>query len=896
MKITKLRIEYLENPIGVGELRPRMSWLTQTDEKDWMQGAYQICVTATEQALNGTQDDLIWDSGKISGEESVHVEYDGPALKSEQRLWWKVRVWNQEDQVSEWSDVSFWQMGLLNEQDWNAKWIGSGVEENSEGPYPPHYLRKKFQFGIDRLVSKATVHVTAHGLYELYLDGKKIGEDLLTPGWTSYQERLQVQSYDVSDLLHGSGHCLGGILGDGWYRGPFTWQLRSNIYGEKTALLCQMHIEFEDGTEQWILSDETWQCRTGPIRKSEIYDGEVYDARLELMAWCSAENASEGWSDCIELSKGLQTLVAPCSEPVKVTERVVAKEIIRTPKGEFVLDFAQNLVGWVSFALKGESGQRIVIDHAEVLDADGNFYTDNLRTAQQRIEYVFKGSDHIERYRPHFTFMGFRYIRITEYENPIRAEDFVAEVFHSDMEPTGQFECSDPLVTQLQSNIQWGLRGNFVDVPTDCPQRDERMGWTGDAQVFTPTACFNVNAAPFFTKWLKDLAVEQRDDGSVPWVVPNVVEDGGGTGWSDGFGSTAWSDVAVLMPFELYKRYGDLRVLRNQYASMKAWVDYMIYHSGERCIFDYGFHFGDWLSFAEYMSYDYGAPDYGFAGAHTDKDLIATAYFYHSTNVLSQTAKLLKRDADAKRYSELLPRIRQAFVNEFVTESGRLSSNTQTAYAVAVAFDVLPAEYRESAKRRIVKDIQHLGHLTTGFVGTPILSNTLTEMGCEEEAFQLLFNKRYPSWLFPVTKGATTIWERWDGIKPDGSFQTVGMNSFNHYAYGSVGDWLYSHVAGLQLDPENPGYKHFVVKPILTPLLSFVNLSYESMYGEIRIRWELDGSDFSLEVTIPPNTRASVFVPTKPSTSVPIGQYSFSVDYEQVELGSGRHCFESKLR
>ena len=895
MKAVTLRVEYLKNPVGVGEPRPRLSWQIETTQENWLQVAYQIRAASSLEDLKESGK-LWWDTGKVESDNSVDVEYSGPELQSEQRIWWQVRVWSNQGECSGWSEASFCQMSLLNSEDWKAEWIQPGFEEDASQSYPAAYLRKEFGIAKGVSIKRATVHVTAQGLFELHLNGKKVSEDLLTPGWTSYDKRLQFLSYDVTDCLRKEANCLGAILGDGWFRGPISWQLRRHVYGKKTALLCQMHIEFEDGSEQWVLSDLSWRSNKGPILKSEIYDGEIYDARLEHTGWSEAGFAEEDWVDCREASVGYDVLTASISEPVRVTERLVPKEILTTPKGETVIDFGQNLVGRIAVSLIGKAGETIVIDHAEVLDQEGNFYTDNLRQAKQRVDYTFAGKEEPETICPHFTFMGFRYIRISGYTGEIRQDGFRAEVFHSDIPMTGRFECSDPLVNRLQSNICWSLRGNFVDVPTDCPQRDERLGWTGDVQVFAPTACFNANTALFLAKWLKDVAADQRADGSVPWVVPNVVDGGGGTGWSDGFGSTAWADVAVTLPWELYLRYGDSKVLRDQYDSMKAWVEYMIRHSGERYIFDYGFHFGDWLSFAEYMSYDYAAPDYGYAGAHTDKHLIATAYFYHSTRILGDTAEVLGRSDAAARYRSLLPKIQDAFVKEFVTDTGRLASNTQTAYAVAIAFGILPDRFRESAKQRLANDIRQLGHLTTGFVGTPILSNTLTKLGCEEQAYQLLFNKRYPSWLFPVLQGATTIWERWDGIKPDGSFQDVGMNSFNHYAYGSVGNWLYSHVAGLQIDPAKPGYKHFIVRPMLTPLLTYVHLAYKSRYGEISIRWELEGPQFSMKVTVPPNTTATIHVPmTSAVKSVSKEAFSLPVTYSVSEIGSGVHEFRAKL-
>ena len=454
----------------------------------------------------------------------------------------------------------------------------------------------------------------------------------------------------------------------------------------------------------------------------------------------------------LEKEYGFENLLASVGEKIKVTKRLKPIEIISTPKGETVLDFGQNMVGRIHFNLKGKSGDKIIIRHAEVLDKDGNFYIDNLRSAKQKIEYTFNG-ENTESYAPHFTFMGFRYIKIEGYLGEIKLSDFTGEVIHSDMEFTGTFNCSDTLINRLQQNIQWGLRGNFVDVPTDCPQRDERMGWTGDAQVFASTACFNVNAAPFFRKWMKDVEAEQRADGSVPWVVPMVIENGGGTGWSDGYGATGWADAAIIIPWTIYQTYGDRQILTEQYQSMKNWVEYMIREAGESYLFNTGFHFGDWLSFAEYSSYVYNAPDYGFAGAHTEKDLIATAYFYHSTHLMKKTAEILEKEDDAKKYASLLPRIKNAFQKEFVTPNGRLISNTQTAYALALEFNLIPEEFIEIAAENLAKNVAHFQHLTTGFLGTPVLCHALTNTGRSDLAFQLLFNTKYPSWLYPLQKG-----------------------------------------------------------------------------------------------------------------------------------------------
>ncbi len=623
VKVIDLRTEYHKNPLGLETPAPRLSWKLQDSKRNVRQTAYHIkCANSLKELQN--ENSLIWNSEKVESNQSVHIEYAGRQLSSGQRVYWQVKVWTNKGEESDWSEPAFWEMGFLHKTDWKAKWIEPDLKEDVTTSNPCPLLRK--EFGVEKEIQKATVYITSHGLYQLNFNGEKVGDLEFTPGWTSYHKRLQYQVYDITKQAKTGRNAIGVILGDGWYRGFFGWQGKKNLYGEKLALIFQLHIIFSDGSEELIISDSTWKTSTGPILLSEIYHGETYDARLEKPGWDRPDFYDSDWNSVSEKDFGFENLVASVGSPVRVTKEIKPVQQIQTPKGELVLDFGQNMVGRIQFSLKGKKGDKITITHAEVLDNDGNFYIDNLRSAKQKAEYIFKGEG-VEVYEPHFTFMGFRYIKIEDYHGEINLDDFTGKVIHSDMEFTGDFECSNPLINQLQHNIQWGLRGNFLDVPTDCPQRDERMGWTGDAQVFAPTACFNVNAAPFFSKWLKDVEADQRNDGSVPWVVPMVIEDGGGTGWSDGYGATGWADAAIVIPWTIYQRFGDKRILEQQYTSMKAWEEYMIREAGESYLFNTGFHFGDWLSFAEYSSYIYNAPDYGFAGAHTEKDLIATAYF-----------------------------------------------------------------------------------------------------------------------------------------------------------------------------------------------------------------------------------------------------------------------------
>ena len=870
-------------------LFPRLSWEIQSEERNVMQVAYRITAASSAQSLQeGTA--LLWDSGKQNSARSIHIEYGGTVPASRQRIYWQVQVWDNHGNRTTSLEPAWWEMGLLNSDEWKARWITQPWKDHLEKSSPCPYLRKSFH--ILQPVRSARVYVTCLGLYELELNGKKVGDDLFTPGWTNYHKRLQYQVYDVTDQLHEGENAIGAILGDGWYRGHMGWwENNRNTYGQHLGLLLQLEICYRNGDVLTVVSDPSWKASTGPILKSDIYHGETYDARLDVPEWTDSEFDDSEWKPVRAFDYSKTTLIASTGEKVRKIKEIQPVDFLVTPKGEQVFDLGQNMVGRVRLKVKGNSGDRIVLKFAEVLDQNGNFYTDNLRKSECTDTYILIGIGE-EIYEPRFTFHGFRYVRVEGYPGDLTKDSVTGIVIHSDMTQSGSFECSDPLVTRLQQNIQWGQRGNFLDVPTDCPQRDERLGWTGDAQVFAPTASFNFNTASFFTKWLKDLASEQRDDGSVPWVVPNIVADGGGTGWSDGFGSTGWADAAVIIPWTMYQSYGDEGILKQQYNSMKAWVDYMKHQAGGRCVFDSGFHFGDWLAFSDYLSYHHNAPDYGFAGANTDKSLIATAYFYHSTCIVQKVAEIMGHSEDAENLSVLAARIKDAWCREFMTESGRLVSGTQTAYALALVFGLVPEDKIPLIARQLAEDVRHFGHLTTGFLGTPVLTRALSDFGYPELAYQLLMNTRYPSWLYPVTLGATTIWERWDGIKPDGSFQTDGMNSFNHYAYGAIGEWLYSYVAGLAIDAKEPGYGHILVQPHPGGGLTSASACLHSMYGKIQSSWKIVGDRFHLLVVVPPNTRATVTLPETNPETIRENGCPLKESATIVELGSGQYPFE----
>jgi alpha-L-rhamnosidase len=840
--VTNLKTEYKTNPVGIDISEPRLSWEIISNSRNFIQETYQIKAAGSKEDLKAEKN-LLWDTGKLISGQSNQVVYEGKIPSSSQRVYWQVKIWGNNGNSS-WSEIAYWEMGLLKESDWQAKWIEPVLNEDENNYNPAPMLR--YQFELKKKIKSARAYVTSHGLYEFHLNGQKVSDQLFTPGWTSYNKRLQYQTYDVTTLLTSGKNAVGAILGDGWYRGPLRWDMKRNIYGNKLALLLQINIEYADGTKEVIGTNSDWKSSTGPILMSGIYDGEKYDARLEKDGWDKAGYNDGEWKSTIEKDHSKNILVAQEGPAVRITESIRPIKKFTTPNGDIVFDMGQNMVGWTEFNLKGNAGDKITIRHAEVLDQAGNIYTANLRKAQQKIEYTFKGTGS-EIFEPHFTFQGFRYIAVTDYKGDLSLENIKGKVIHSDFTPAGNFECSDTLTNKLQHNIQWGLKGNFVDVPTDCPQRDERLGWTGDAQTFAPTACFNEDAASFYTKWLRDFKVDQREDGRIPHVIPDVLEAGDA-------GAAGWADAALIVPWVLYQNYGDKRILEDQYETMKSWIEFLRKKNSTTFLWSTGVGFGDWLALATTKS------DY--PGATTDKDLIGTAYFYYSTSLLQKTAVLLGKEKDAHDYSQLMNNIKAAFQKEFVTQTGRVASNTQTAYVLALDFGLIPNELKAEAAKRLAADVEKFGYITTGFLGASRICQTLTNNGYDDLAFTLLFNKSYPSWLYPITKGATTIWERWDGIKRNGTFQDEGMNSFNHYAYGAVGKWMYSSIAGIEIDPEKPGYKNIIMNPHVPKELKFAKAEYNSIYGYILAHWNTDSGLFIYDVEIPANTTADVYLPT----------------------------------
>jgi alpha-L-rhamnosidase len=876
LQVTALTTEHQNNPIGIDVRTPRFSWKIVSQQNDVMQTSYEIRVGEETSKIDVKKN--IWQSGKVQSDQSVLVPYAGPVLKSKKRYFWQVRTTDNKGNTSLWSEVKFFETGMLQPSDWKASWIEPDIASDSVGQ-PAPLLRREFNL---KVVKSARLYITAHGIYEAHINGTRVGNQYLTPGWTSYGKRLQYQVYDVTNLVRSGANATGVILGDGWYRGHLAWENNKNIYGKKVGVLYQLEVTYANGDVEVITSDDKWKSSTGPFVKNGIYYGENYDARLEKTGWTESGYKDSDWKGVKVTNESKDNLIASYGPPVTKHEVFKPVKIFKTPKGETVVDFGQNLVGWITLKVKGKAGDKVTIQHAEVLDKEKNFYITNLRAAQAEVVYTLKGSGD-EVYEPRLSFFGFRYVKVDGYPGTLTNESIKAVAVYSDMTPTGKFSSSHALVNQLQHNIQWGQKGNFVDVPTDCPQRDERLGWTGDAQVFARTAAYNMNVAHFFSKWLKDLSADQRADGAIPFVIPNVLGQ-------NAMASTGWADAGVIIPWNMYMAYGDKKILEDQYESMKAWVGFME-KSSKNDLWNSGFHFGDWLFYSP-------GDDRDGRSAVTDKYMIAQCFWANSTEILLNTAKLLGKTEDEKHYTEWLKRIKDAFAKEYMTPSGRLISGTQTAYVLALNFDMLPESLRDAAASRLAENVKsYNNHLTTGFLGTPYLCHVLTRFGYLDTAYDLLQQETYPSWLYPVKMGATTIWERWDGMKPDSTFQTPSMNSFNHYAYGAIGDWMYRTISGLK--ETAPGYKQFTIAP--QPGGKFTNAQAElnTPYGIASSSWNISNGIFQLDVVVPPNTTAEVILPktgnekiTERQTNVLKSNSEKSGNDTKVKLGSGSYHFE----
>ncbi|HEU5015093.1 MAG TPA: glycoside hydrolase family 78 protein [Roseiflexaceae bacterium] len=892
LHVGNLRCEYRSNPLGIDVAEPRLSWQLQSDERGARQTAYQVLVASSPEKLADGQGDL-WDSGKINSDQSIQVAYAGSKLGSGQRAWWTVRRWGQDGQASDYAEPAWWEIGLLDRADWAGQWIGGPLAGGKHSSSPSPFLRT--QFTLDKPVAQARLYITALGLYEPHLNGQIVGEDVLMPGWTDYNKRVRYQVYDVGAQLQQGENALGAILGDGWYCGNVAWYGRQN-YGDRPQLLAQLAITFEDGSTQTVATDEQWKVAYGPILESDMLMGESYDARRELSGWDAAGFDDASWWSATAFPDNGAALEATDGPPIRRQEQLrpqSIRELSEYHGSNWIVDMGQNMVGWVRLRVSGPAGTTVRLRYAEVLNPDGTIYTTNLRAARNTDYYTLKGEGE-EVWEPHFLFHGFRYVELNSFPGEVTEDTVTGIVVHSDMPRTGTFACSDPLINQLQHNIEWGQKGNFVDVPTDCPQRDERLGWTGDAQVFIRTAAWNRNVAGFFTKWLKDLEDAQAENGAYPKFAPILSP-------RDADGGPAWSDAGTICPWTIYTCYGDTRIIEQQYDSMKRFVEFMNDTSRDG-LRNYPGYEG-WQGFGDWLALDGSVDRFGI----TPKDLIGTAFFSYSARLLARMASVIGREEDAARYNGLADKARDAFQKHYVTPDGLIAGGTQTCYVLALYFDLLPEQARATALEALVSDIKRRGmHLSTGFVGTPYLTRVLSDNGRADVAYALLHQQTWPSWLYSVTQGATTIWERWDGWTHDKGFQDPSMNSFNHYAYGAIGEWMYAVVAGIDADPEQPGYRHIIMRPQPGGGLTNVAADIESVYGRVGSAWQLRDGAFTWQITVPANASATVYVPAADGADVREGDETADKasgvrflrregNAAVYEVGSGTYQFISQL-
>ncbi len=907
--ITNLICEYRTNPLGIDVAAPRLSWQMQSDRNGARQTAYRILAASDPEPLREGNADL-WDSGKVESDQSVHVVYAGQRLGSRQRVYWNVAVWDETGSVSQ-SDPAWFEMGLLKRKDWKGKWIGAALVGGPRSAIPAPYLRKSFT--LPGAARSARLYITALGLYECSINGQPVSDDVFTPGWTDYRKRVRYQVYDVTSLLRDGENVIGAILGDGWAVGRIAWGPRQQ-YVDRPRLLAQLEITMADGSAITVATDRTWKYQVGPLLENDLLMGEAYDARLEMPGWDRPGFDDKRWPRVEGFDDPGIAIVATNGPTVR---RIDELEPVSDPvdKSNFntkrcIFDLGQNIVGRARFKGRAPAGTTVTLRFAEVLNADGSLYTANLRTARATDYYTFKGEGE-EVWEPKFTFHGFRYVELAGYPGEATRDAVTGVVLHSEMSPTGDFACSDSLVNQLQHNIVWGQKGNFVDVPTDCPQRDERLGWTGDIQVFVRTAAFNMDIAGFMTKWVQDVTDAQTEQGGIPPVVPNIMpnmDDGG----------PAWADAAIICPWTIYLCYGDKRILENNYAAMSRFMQFILAASPGyiRCAPDFeGWPgFGDWLSI----------------NANTPRDLIGTAFLAYDAILMAQIAAALGKTREAAKYRKLFADVKKAFAARYLKGSklpatpappsamrqmidgadaisrgnlkavdyGPIASQvfntdlftpTQTAYVLALHFDLLPEKLRPIAIAELVADIERRDlHLSTGFVGAPYLPHVLSNHGRLDIAYTLLHQKTWPSWLYPVTQGATTIWERWDGWTEENGFQDPDMNSFNHYAYGSIGAWLYSTVAGIEIDPAQPGYKHIVLRPQPGGGLTHASGRLKTLYGEVVSQWRIDNGMFDWTVVVPPNTTATVHLPAKEERKIMLNGKAVSGSVHEVGAGTYR--------
>jgi len=853
---TNLLCEYTSNPLGIDVTSPRFSWVINHSERGQLQSAYQVLVASKRENLDTDNGDK-WDSGKVTSGESINVSYTGLPLKSGKTYYWKVRVWDKDGKMSPWSKIATFEMGLLAPNDWKGKWIKGG-----------NLLRKEFIVSKD--INRARAYMCGLGYYELRINGEKVGDHVLDPGWTDYDKRVLYVTYDVTKYLKRGKNAVGVMLGNGRYSPPHKTVNPLKKYSDSPVLRLQINIEFIDSSSMWVVTDETWKVIQGPIIFDDIYDGEIYDARLERLGWDTPNYNDSDWTTATVADPPGGKLVSQVGlPPIKVIKKIQPIEITNPRPDVYVYDFGQNFAGWVKLRVSGPRGTKVKLKYSELLNEDGMVNTLPNQGAKATDTYILKGEGQ-EVYEPRFTYHGFRYVEVTGSSDGLMLESLEGCVVHSAVEPTGRFICSNSLINHIHRNILWGQLSNLMSIPTDCPQRDERMGWMADAQLSAEEAIYNFNMAGFYTKWVADIKEAQEEDGSVPDVVPPY--------WNLYPADPAWGTACIVIPWYLYLYYGDRQILRQNYSVMKKWVDFL----GTQAInyiISYG-KYGDWC------------PPWHIRSVDTPLKITSTWYYYHDTLILSKIAHILNEFEDAEKYTQVAERIKEAFNKEFLQEdrySGEkyselyekieahlpamfpedkkkeeikkfvtmFATSSQTPNVLSLFLNMVPEDKREAVLKNLVDDITiiHSNHLNTGIVGTRYILDVLTRYERVDLAYKLLTQTTYPSWGYMVREGATTIWERWE------DFTGAGMNSHNHIMYGSVDAWLYKVLAGINIDPVGPGFQRIIIKPYVVDDLKYVSASLKTIRGIIFSSWRKQGDSLILNVILPVNSQAKVSIP-----------------------------------
>jgi alpha-L-rhamnosidase len=919
--IEKSTINYFENPLGIDDRNPRINWKMSSKERNKKQSAYQIIVAESENDLN-KEKNLIWDSGKKISEQNTQVHYAGIPLKSGQQCFYKIRIWDEKGMVSKWSQTGLWSMGLLNEIDWKANWIGFKTKDyNTKDtlhlPAAP-YLRKTFS--IKKKIAKATLYATSLGVYEMFLNGNKIGNDLLTPGWTDYNKRIYYKTYNLTNFIEEGENALGSILGDGWYSGYVGPKVLSKprnreLYGLHPALFCQLEIKYEDGSNETIITDTTWKASEGPIIYSDLLMGVAYNANFELTGWNSPQYDDKSWQSVYlhEGTKGL--LQAYPGHSIQKYQEVVPIEITEPTKNVYIFNLGQNFAGHSRLKVSGSKNDTIVMRFGERLNADGTLMTENLRFARATDTYILKG-DETEVWEPVFTYHGFQYVEVTGLKNKPTKNTITGIAFGSSTPMVSKFKSSDETLNRMFENVIWTQRSNFMEIPTDSPQRDERLGWLGDAQIFSESAHYNANLGAFNAKWFADLRDAQYDFGAYPTFAPQPYPK---LIWY----SPGWMEAGIMVPYNTFLFYGDTKIISDHYESMTKFMDYHIKKSKT-----YNFYpenswteigpnggFGDWLAVTD---------------KNLSHDIMASMYYQYALKIMAEMSTALNKLDKAEYYKSIYDTSVKAFIEHYMNEDGKFIINetkygdakgyfegekgftghTQSAYATAIYFDILPNNLKEKAANQLLKLLEENNYLpSSGILGIRQLLPALSAIGHSNLAYKILLRKDYPSWGFQIENGATTIWERWNSYTPEKGFNgkmNSEMNSFNHYAFGAFSQYLFSNMAGI--NSEGVGFEKILIKPQLGDLsLTKVHGEYNSIHGNIVSSWLInDESSFSLEVNIPVNTTGKIYVPSIIGSKVMESDKSIDSstikflkqenNYKIFEVGSGRYHFTSKIK